>query len=334
MERRVAVKEPVKRPVKMAGQVKGGSAARIRHWLRGVAGLKLTSRAPLAPLTTFRIGGAAELLAEVGTEAALAALLTAVAEVGCPFQILGLGSNILIPDRGLPGVVAKLSGHFRRLRFDGNRVVAGAALALPSVAKQAAQRGLSGLEALAGFPSTVGGAVWMNAGCYGVEIKDVLISAWLMERDGSHRRIGAGELEAGYRTTALQHGDSIVTRASFRLHPADPAACLARIEQLNRKRWASLPSGRTAGSTFKNPPGDFAGRLIEACGLKGKAKGGAAISPQHANVLINLGDARAEEVLDLMIEARHAVHQRFGITLEAELVLLGELGRRWRESVP
>ena len=296
--------------------------------------MELTPQAPLAPLTSFRIGGAAELLAEVRTEAALAALLAAVAEAGCPFQLLGLGSNVLIPDDGLRGVVARLAGHFRRLRFDGNRVVAGAALALPSVAKQSAKRGLSGLEALAGFPSTIGGAVWMNAGCYGVEIQDVLISAWLMEGDGSQRRIGVEELGAGYRTTRLQDGDAIVTRASFRLHPGDPVACLAKIEELNRKRWASLPSGRTAGSTFKNPPGDYAGRLIEACGLKGKRNGGAAISAHHANVLINHGNARAEEVLDLMIEARRAVHQRFGITLEAELILLGELGRRWREAAP
>jgi len=326
MERRSAVKTP--------RGTRGNSVARLARSLKAVQGLHLIPQAPLAPLSTFRIGGAAQFLAEVRSEEALAALLAAVAKAGCPLQVLGLGSNILIPDRGLEGVVAKLAGHFRHLRFDRNRVVAGAALALPRVAKQASRRGLSGLEALAGFPSTIGGAVWMNAGCYGVEIKDILISAWLMERDGNPRRIGVEELEAGYRTTRLQQGDAIVTRASFRLSPGDPAACMARMEELNRKRWASLPSGRNAGSTFKNPPGDYAGRLIEACGLKGKRRGGAAISEKHANVLVNLGGARAEEVIELMIEARNAVHQRFGITLEAELILLGELTSHWRESAP
>ena len=298
--------------------------------LEGVPGLGLTPEAPLAPLTTFRIGGSAELLAQVDSEEALAALLKAVRELGCRFQILGLGSNILIPDSGLRGVVARLGGTFRRLRFDGHRIVAGAALALPSVAKRTAQHGLSGLEELAGFPSTVGGAVWMNAGCYGVEIKDVLISAWLVEADGTRRRIGVPELGAGYRTTALQKSDSIVTRASFRLRPGDPAESLAKIDTLNRKRWASLPSGRNAGSTFKNPPGDYAGRLIEACGLKGRQMGGAAISERHANVLENRGGARASDVLDLMLLARHQVRERFGISLEAELILPAELGERWR----
>lgn len=320
--------------VKTPRGIQGGSVEGLERSLEAIPGLRVTPRAALAPLSTFRIGGPAELFAEVRSDAALAALLAAVAKAGCPFQVLGLGSNILIPDRGLRGVVVRLAGDFRRLRFDGNRVVAGAALALPSVAKQASRRGLSGLEALAGFPSTIGGAVWMNAGCYGVEIKDILISAWLMERDGRRRRIGVEDLEAGYRTTRLQQGDAIVTRASFRLSPGDPAACMARMEELNRKRWASLPSGRNAGSTFKNPPGDYAGRLIEACGLKGKRGGGAAISEKHANVLVNLGGARAEEVVELMIEARNAVHQRFGITLEAELILAGELANRWRDSAP
>ncbi len=299
--------------------------------LRKVRGLVLKPAEPLARHTTFKIGGPAELLAEVGTERALASLLAAVGEEGVPFHLLGLGSNLLVPDAGLPGAVARLGKGFKRVRFGSASVTAGGALALPTLARQTARRGLSGLEPLCGFPSTVGGAVWMNAGCYGTEIKDVLLSAWLVDRDGTRRRIGVGELGAGYRSTALQGTGAIVTRASFRLRPADAMACTARIEELNAKRWASLPYGvGNAGSIFKNPPGDFAGRLIEACGLKGRERGGAAISPKHANVIVNLGGATAEDVLGLMLEARRAVRERFGVELTPEVILAGELGERWR----
>jgi UDP-N-acetylmuramate dehydrogenase len=241
-----------------------------------------------------------------------------------------------VPDRGLAGVIARLGKGFKRLAFRKDGATAGAALALPSVARRTARRGLSGLEPLCGFPSTVGGAVWMNAGCYGTEIKDVLVAAWLVERDGTRRRIGVPELAAGYRRTALQGGGAIVTRASFRLAPAEPAECLARIESFNARRWASLPVGvGNAGSVFKNPPGDYAGRLIEACGLKGRRQGGAAISDKHANVIVNLGGATAGDVLELMLLARRAVEDRFGVALEPEVILPAELGERWsRASEP
>ncbi|HEX4955526.1 MAG TPA: UDP-N-acetylmuramate dehydrogenase [Thermoanaerobaculia bacterium] len=296
----------------------------LEERLAGVPGLTLKPGEPLARHTTFKIGGPAELFVDVGTEAALSALLAAVREAGCPFLLIGLGSNLLVADEGLPGVVARLSGDFRRIQLHGTRALAGAAVALPHLAKAAAKAGLSGLEPLCGFPSTVGGAVWMNAGCYGREIKDVLISAWLVYGDGRRQRIGVRELGAGYRSTALQATDALVTRASFRLQPADPAACLAQIEELNARRWASLPSGvGNAGSIFKNPPGDYAGRLIEACGLKGRTEGGAQISDKHANVIVNRGGARAGDVLALMREARRAVAERFGVTLQPEVVLAG-----------
>jgi UDP-N-acetylmuramate dehydrogenase len=147
---------------------------------------------------------------------------------------------------------------------------------LPQAARRAAKAGLGGLEALSGFPSTVGGAVFMNAGCYGTEIKDVLVSARVVTRDGQRQRISISELEPSYRKTNLGRSRAIVTRAHFALTPGDPKTLLARIDELNAKRWASLPSGQpNAGSIFKNPPGDYAGRLIEACGLKGARRGGA-----------------------------------------------------------
>ncbi len=171
----------------------------------------------------------------------------------------------------------------------------------------------------------------MNAGSYGTEIRDVLEWATVVERDGRRRRLTTAELEPSYRRTALQGTGAIVTRARFALSPGDREASLARIEELNRRRWASLPAGRpNAGSVFRNPEGDYAGRLIEQCGLKGRRRGGARISPEHGNVIVNEQGASASDVLDLMILARREVGRRFGVELEPELVLTGSLAERWR----
>jgi UDP-N-acetylmuramate dehydrogenase len=302
--------------------------------LGGTEGLELRPGEPLAPHTTLRIGGPAELFVEVASEEALGRLLAEAKQHRVGVEILGLGSNVLIPDEGLEGVVARLGGELRDIEVRGERVEVGAALPLAQVARRLAEQGLVGLEALSGFPSTVGGAVVMNAGCYGTEIKDVLESATVVERDGRRRRLVVADLAAGYRSTRLQGSGAIVTRAVFRLRRGDAAVALARIEELNRRRRASLPSGLpNAGSVFKNPPGDFAGRLIEACGLKGRREGGAQISPKHANVIVNLGGASAHDVLTLMLAARGAVAALCAVELEPELVLAGGLGERWRVGV-
>lgn len=284
----------------------------------------------LARHSTFRIGGPAELFLEVGSESALARTLRAAGELGVGVHLLGLGSNVLFPDAGLAGAVVKLAGELKRVRIRGTRVSAGAGAALAQVARRAAKAGLGGLEALSGFPSTVGGAVCMNAGCYGTEIRDVLRSVRVVERDGARRRLATAALEPAYRWTNLKVTGAIVTRALFDLTPGDSAALLARMEELNSKRWASLPSGQpNVGSIFKNPPGDFAGRLIEACGLKGATAGAAQISPKHANVIVNLGGASAEDVLALMRRARAEVAARFGHALEPEVILTGGLAGAW-----
>lgn len=302
--------------------------------LASIPGLAVRPGAPLAPLTTFGIGGPAELLVEVRTLRALAALMRETRDDGTPRLVLGLGSNLLVPDEGLGGLVMRLRGDFARVRFAGARVWAGAGVALPQLAKRTAEAGLSGLEALSGFPSTVGGAVVMNAGCYGVEIRDVLVRTTVVEADGTVRRWAVEELDAGYRTTRLQGSGCVVARASFRLRPGDRRASLARIAELNERRWASLPGGGGhAGSVFRNPEGDHAGRLIEQAGLKGLRRGGAEISPAHANVIVNRGGATSDDVLALMIEARRAVGERFSVELEPEVVLAGDLRRRWERAV-
>ena len=303
--------------------------AELARRLRELPGLDVRPGEPLARYTTFRIGGPAELLVTAASERALGRLLTALD--GAPFQLLGLGSNVLVPDEGLGGVVLRLGGSFRRVRIDGTAVEAGGGVALGRLARLTAEASLGGLEALSGFPSTVGGAVYMNAGSYGTEIRDVLEWATVVGVDGRRRRMSTAELEPAYRRTALQGTGAIVTRARFRLGAGDPEASLARIEELNRRRWASLPAGKPhAGSVFRNPEGDYAGRLIEECGLKGRRSGGARISPKHANVIVNEKDAAAVDVLELMLEAYREVRRRFDVELEPELVLTGSLARRWR----
>jgi UDP-N-acetylmuramate dehydrogenase len=302
----------------------------LQREIEALAGVELSVAAPLAPRTTFRIGGEAELLAEVGSEEALCGVVAAVWSTGTPCLVLGLGSNVLFPDEGLGGLVLKLVGDLARVRFDGTSVEAGGGVPLPRLARRTVAQGLSGLEALAGFPSTVGGAVVMNAGSYGAEIRDVLDVARVIAADGVVREVGVDALEAGYRTTRLQGSGEIVASARFRLAPGDAATGLARIQELNRRRWRSLPSGHpNAGSIFRNPAGEAAGRLIEACGLKGRRHGEAEISPRHANVIVNLGAATAADVLALMVEARRAVEDRFGIALEPEIVLAGPLRAEW-----
>jgi UDP-N-acetylmuramate dehydrogenase len=300
--------------------------------------LRVERDAPLGARTTLRVGGPADLLVEVETEEALVKLVEAVRSSGLPFLVLGQGSNVLVPDEGLRGVVCRLAGELEEVGFsEDHTVTAGGAVVLARLARLAAKRGLAGLEALAGFPATVGGAVYMNAGCYGTEMKDVLLHADVVERDGARRRYLVTELEAGYRSNVLQRRGALVVRATFQLTPADPAVTLARMEELNRRRWASLPSGRpNAGSIFKNPTGDFAGRLIEAAGLKGTRHGGAVISERHGNVIVNEGGATAHDVLELMALARQRVRERFEVVLEPELQLLGSLRREWdlRERRP
>ncbi len=300
--------------------------------LAGVEGVELTARAPLRGRTTLRVGGVAELLAVVRSREALAAVVQQVRAHDVPFEVIGLGSNLLVPDDGLPGLVCRLDGEFQEFEIRGNELVAGAGVALPKLARATCSAGLLGLEALSGFPSTVGGAVVMNAGCYGTEIRDVLIDCECIDARGELVRFTVDELEPGYRSTRLQQLDLVVASARFRLEPGDADAAMARIDELNKKRWKALPSGRpTAGSVFRNPDGDYAGRLIEECGLRGHRLGGAAISVEHANVITNEDGATAEDVLGLMVEAFLQVRQKFGVQLEPEVVLTGSLRRAWWE---
>jgi UDP-N-acetylmuramate dehydrogenase len=284
--------------------------------------LVLRENVPLADRTTLRIGGPARFFAEVGDPEALAALLRWARVGDLPVLPLGKGSNILVADEGFPGVAVVLSGDFRSMAVQGTEVRAGGGASLMSLAVVAEREGLSGLEGLSGIPSSVGGAVRINAGSYGSEIFDVLVVVELVSRAGDRRTVPAAEIPHGYRWTALMESDDIVVSATLRLREAAPETIRARMAEVAGKRKSSLPPQPNAGSIFRNPPGDFAGRLLEACGMKGRRVGGAQVSTVHANVIANAGGATARDVRALMTEMRRAVMDRFGIDLVPEIEVL------------
>lgn len=277
---------------------------------------------PLAERTTLRIGGPARCFAEVEDLAALVALLRWAGAEKLPLLPLGKGSNVLVPDESFPGVAFVLAGDFRKIEIEGARIVAGAGASLMSLAVQAERAGLSGLEGLAGIPSSVGGAVRINAGSYGSEIFDVLESVTVVARAGEVRELPASQIARGYRWTALMESNDLIASATLGLKEADPAAIRSRMAEVAEKRKKALPPQPNAGSVFKNPPGDYAGRLLEACGMKGRRIGAAEVSPVHANVIVNLGGATARDVRALMAEMQRAVKERFGADLVPEIEVL------------
>jgi UDP-N-acetylmuramate dehydrogenase len=278
---------------------------------------------PLGPHTTWKIGGPARWFCRARTEAALVSILAWADSAGEPVALLGMGSNILVADAGFPGIVVRLEGEFLRVSVEGNRLTAGGGAALGAVCAAAARAGLSGIEAISGIPSSIGAAVRINAGAYGGEIFDVLETARLVSFSGLARSVRAQDIPRGYRWTQLVETKEIVVTVGLKLERAPVEEIEAKTRAVGQKRRGALPSEPNAGSVFKNPPGDYAGRLIEACGLKGERRGGAAISARHANVIVNDGGATAGDVLALMRLARDRVRERFGITLAPEVELLG-----------
>jgi UDP-N-acetylmuramate dehydrogenase len=278
---------------------------------------------PLARHTTWRIGGPARYYCRARSEEGLSRVLAHADRRSLPLALLGMGSNILVADEGFPGVVVRLEGEFLEVAIEGERLTAGGGAALGGVCAAAQRAGLSGLEAISGIPSSIGGAVRINAGAYGGEIFDVLESVRLVSRRGERRPAAASEIAHGYRWTALCDSAEIVAQATLRLRAAPRPEIEAKTRAVAEKRRGALPGEPNAGSVFKNPPDDFAGRLIEACGLKGVREGAAAISERHANVIVNRGGARAQDVLVLMRRMRDAVREKFGITLSPEVEMLG-----------
>jgi UDP-N-acetylmuramate dehydrogenase len=246
-----------------------------------------------------------------------------------PMMFVGLGSNLLIRDGGYRGTIVLTHGVLNEVRLDGQAVYAAAGVASPKVARFAAMHDLAGAEFLAGIPGTVGGALAMNAGCYGAETWQFVSELHVLGRDGVVRRRTRSEYDIGYRRVALrepaQHGEEWFLGALFRFGPGRGEEARARIKELLSRRIATQPLNRpNAGSVFRNPPGEFAARLIEACGLKGRRIGGAVISAKHANFIVNAGAASAADIESLIEEAQACVLERFGIVLEQEVRIVGD----------
>lgn len=287
--------------------------------------LRLRQEEPLAPRTTWRIGGPARFFAEVEDVEALAALLRWARAEGLPAIPLGKGSNVLVPDEGLDAVVFVLSGDLLAVSVEPPLVLAGGGASLMSLAVTARNAGLAGTEGLSGIPSSVGGAVRINAGAYGTEIFELLVDVTLVTRAGEARVVAAGSIPHGYRWSALCDGDDVVAGATLRLRPAPREEIDARLAEVREKRKKALPTEPNAGSVFKNPAGDHAGRLLEACGMKGARLGAALVSDRHANVIVNAGGATAADVRGLMARMRGEVLERFGVALVPEVEDLGLL---------
>jgi len=289
---------------------------------------------PLARLTTVRTGGAAEWFGRPGDEGSLLAALRWAGEEALPVGLIGSGSNLLVADDGFRGLALKLDGELAAIEREGERVVCGGGYRFPSAAAKTAGWGLSGLEFGVNIPGTAGGAVRMNANAYGGELARVLEWVDVATAAGIDRR-GPDRLGFGYRRSSLEEGE-VVARASFRLAPADPDEIRATLAAMRDRRREAQPSGiKTFGSTFKNPEderalGRSAGQLLDIAGCRGLRHGGARFSQKHANFVENDRGATTADVLELMAEGRRRVHDRFGIELEPEVQVLGEV--RWPEG--
>jgi len=291
-------------------------------------GLKVKTDEPLARYTSMKIGGPADYFIEVENDAALRRLLPLLADHGKSVCLLGNGSNILVSDRGVRGAVLHLAGDFKRLawREDETGVIAdaGAACVVTQLARESARKGYAGLEFAEGIPGTIGGALVMNAGAYGSEFERIVEQVEGVTSQGATLCFSRDQMNFSYRDSHLPPG-MVVTRVKLRLGKDEAARVSSKLRELVTRRKSSQPSGYpNSGSMFRNPPGDFAGRLIEAAGLKGARIGPAQISEQHANFIVNRGGARADEVRQLMDLARTQVKQRFGVELVPEVKYLGE----------
>lgn len=287
-------------------------------------GLEMHENEPMSAHCSFRIGGPARLMACPASGAEAAALLRLLREADAPVELMGKGTNLLVADEGLDAVVVRLGEAISGAELlPGDRVRAGAGISLAKLAVFAAEAGLSGLEFAHGIPGSLGGAVFMNAGAYGGEMKDVLESAEIALPDGTLREVPAEELELSYRHSALEGSGALVTAATVKLTPAEPEAIRARMRELMEKRRASQPLDMpSAGSTFKRPVGGYAAALIDQAGLKGFAIGGAQVSEKHAGFVINRGGATFDDVLRLMEHIQKTVLEKSGVRLEPEVRIL------------
>lgn len=280
----------------------------------------------MSKYTSFRAGGCADLLVQVNDIQELKAVLHILDEEDSPHMILGNGSNVLVRDGGYRGAIVKLGGSFEDISVEDNAIRCGSSALLAAVAKVAADAGLTGLEFASGIPGSIGGAVFMNAGAYGSEIKGVLRRVTVISQDGARTfDLSAYDLELGYRRSLLQKTGDIVLEAEFALQTGDKDEIKQTMAELKEKRNAKQPVNYpSAGSFFKRPEGYFAGKLVQDAGLKGTSVGGAEVSQLHSGFIINKGGATATDIIQLMKLVQARVLEQFGVMLEPEVRIIGE----------
>jgi len=303
------------------------SILRAEAILRAACGDRLRSEFPLAPLTTFRIGGPAALYLEAESDADLAVAGQAVREANVPVVVIGKGSNVLVSDRGFRGLVLRLGRSYRWAARDGERLTAGGAMPLATLSGVALSHSLSGLEFGVAIPGSFAGAIAMNAGAHGRELADVIESIDVFHlRAGAARRVPGAEAGFRYRGTSLPR-DGVVTGARAKLEAADASEIRRRMDEAREWRRRAQPLAEpNCGSVFKNPPGEHAARLVDEAGGKGLSVGGASVSTKHANFIVTSEEASAADVVMLIRAVQELVSARFGIELELEVHLVGDFG--------
>jgi len=279
----------------------------------------------LGPYTTWKIGGPADVMVVPSSKEKLAETVRLLNRSGIPWFLLGRGSNLLVADKGFRGAVIRLGSAFEQVRFDRNTVYAGAAFSFIKLSVLAGKEGLTGLEFAGGIPGTVGGAVYMNAGAHGSDVSRILKRAEVLLDTGEWAELGVPDLQFAYRHSVLHQVSGIVTEAVFELQYGERKEIAAAMAAYKDRRLRTQPLQLPcAGSTFRNPPGHFAAKLIEEAGLKGTRVGGAEVSVQHANFIINTGTATARDVLALITHIQNVVKDRYGVELMPEVMTVGE----------
>lgn len=309
------------------------------HWLRRAYGVlqrhlgdNLVYDRPLAKETTFRVGGPVSILASADTFGQLRIVFETIVDYDLPWFILGKGSNLLVSDGGFKGVAIRLGADFRKTEFSGIELRAGAGSLLSACVQGAVRHSLGGLAFAIGIPGTIGGAVAGNAGAFEGSVGEIIKSATVFTPGGGLKSLDREDMEFGYRASSLGTGEMAVLEVSMGLKPSDPELIKMDMERFFRTRKGSQPLHYpSAGSTFKNPPGGSAGRLIETAGCKGLAIGGAMVSEQHANFIVNAGGASATDIFHLIIEVRQRVEKATGVLLEPEVKLVGTFNEEFKE---
>lgn len=275
--------------------------------------------------TSFRIGGPADIMVLPTDPQEIRYVIQLCKELSIPFYVMGNGSNLLVRDKGIRGLVMKIASNFSDIKIEGTKVTAQAGVLLSVLSKKTVQHSLKGLEFASGIPGTLGGAVAMNAGAYGGEMKDVVTSVWAMDYSGNDRRLDYDDLKFGYRTSAIQQDKLIVIEVDMQLEEGDKQESMELIAELTRRRREKQPlSYPSAGSTFKRPVGYYAGKLIQDAGLKGLRVGDAQVSDLHAGFIINLGNATAKDVLELIHIVKEKVKSEFNVDMQPEIKIIGE----------